>query len=73
MPKKPTKLGYFSLPKGTPKSFPQTFLYLDKDKKIRIGKTSGPEMPYHQFMRSLIRREITSTKEGESFVKKTKL
>jgi len=63
------KLGYFSLPERTPKNFPKTFLFLGKDKKILIGKASGLEAPYHQFARSLVRGDITLTKEGEKFIK----
>ncbi len=71
--KKNKKLGYFSLPEGVAKNFPRTFLILDKNKKIRVGSLSGPEIPYHQFARSLDRGDITLTKEGENFVKETRL
>lgn len=70
MPNKTTKLGYFSLPVGTPPKFPKTFLFLDGNKKIRIGKSSGLEIPIHQFARSLSRQDITLTDEGRAFVKK---
>lgn len=73
MSQKLLKLGYFSLPEGTPEDFSRTFLFLDKDKKIRVGNISGSEMPYHQFARSLTRGDITLTKEGENFVKTEKL
>lgn len=73
MSKKLIKLGYFSLPEKTPKSFPCTFLILDKDGKIRIGDASGPEISYVQFARSLVRGDVTLTKKGKNFIKKMRL
>lgn len=73
MPGKNLKLGYFALPEGTPKNFPRKFLFLDKDKKIRVGSIKGPEMPYYQFARALSKGDITPTREGISFARKEKL
>lgn len=73
MVRKSIRLGYFSLPENRPKNFPHTFLVLDEDGKIRIGDTSGPEMSYAQFARSLTRGEVVLTDKGKSFVKKIRL
>lgn len=70
MVSKVVKIGYFSLPEKIKIESPQTFLFLDKDGRIKIGDISGREAPLHQFMRSLTRGDITLTKEGEKFVKR---
>ncbi len=69
-PKIIKKIGYFSLPEGTPEDFPKTFLILDEDEKVRVGDISREEMPYHCFARFLARGSIALTEEGEEFVKK---
>jgi len=64
---KTINLGYFSLPEGAPDSFPRTSLLLDQNGKI-INESSGDEITYYQFIRSLAIGDITLTKEGEEFV-----